>query len=61
MAGKLVPELESGCVIPQVENLMDEKFCALNEVSHVKLLGTIVHRFGCTIANIQGIFIISIS
>jgi hypothetical protein len=56
-----VPELEPGCIMPCVGNLVGEKFYVFSKVSHIKLLGTIVDRSGWTIANIQEIFIIIIS
>jgi hypothetical protein len=45
------PAKQNGCIIFCVGNLEDEKFCAFNEVSRMKPLGTIVHRLTELLSN----------
>jgi hypothetical protein len=40
----LGPANQSGCIILCVDNLVDEKFLAFNEVTRMKILRTVVHR-----------------
>jgi hypothetical protein len=59
MMESLGPMLEPGYAVPCVDNLADEKFCVLSEVSHTALPGTIVHRLTKSIPNSHEIIMFS--
>jgi hypothetical protein len=52
----VMPEYKPGCDIPSVGNFADKKY-VFNEVGHMDLLRTIVHRFGQATANILKSFL----